>query len=227
MRTLRLLLVTRAGRLARIGGRHVLRLSHNPATEALYASIKPSPGRLIGLFLDWGLYVSLPGESPGAPSQGGMRRQEAGRYPAASCREARGGHGVHRELESEGLASNLRAVARGGSQANRSATSALIRARSLRAKEIPAERVHTHGVCGRHGGTEERLTWGDLVAFPMKVFMPQLGPKSRRGRPGYKATLKCSAGAQREVRDLVVATTRRESGATSVMTARGVGRGES
>jgi hypothetical protein len=39
MRTLRFLLVTRAGRLNRLGGRHVLRLSHNPATEALYASI--------------------------------------------------------------------------------------------------------------------------------------------------------------------------------------------
>jgi Transposase DDE domain group 1 len=39
MRTLRFRLVTRAGRLTRIGGRHVLRLSHNPATEALYASI--------------------------------------------------------------------------------------------------------------------------------------------------------------------------------------------
>jgi hypothetical protein len=39
MRTLRFLVIARAGRLARIGGRHVLRLSHNPATEALYASI--------------------------------------------------------------------------------------------------------------------------------------------------------------------------------------------
>ena len=39
MRTLRFLLIVRAGRLARISGRHVLRLSHNPATEALYASI--------------------------------------------------------------------------------------------------------------------------------------------------------------------------------------------
>jgi hypothetical protein len=39
MRTLRFLLVVRAGRLTRLGGRHVLRLSHNPATEALYASI--------------------------------------------------------------------------------------------------------------------------------------------------------------------------------------------
>ena len=39
MRTLRFLLITRAGHLTRIGGRHVLRLSHNPATEALYASL--------------------------------------------------------------------------------------------------------------------------------------------------------------------------------------------
>jgi hypothetical protein len=39
MRTLRFLLITRAGRLARVSGRHVLRLSHNPATEALYASL--------------------------------------------------------------------------------------------------------------------------------------------------------------------------------------------
>ena len=156
-----------------------------------------------------------------------MRRQEAGQIPAAACREARGGQGVHREMESEGPASKLRAVAKGESQANRSATSALIRAWSLEAKEIPAERVQTHGVCGRHGGTEERLTWGDLVAFPMKVFMPQSGPKSRRGRLSYKAMPKCSVGAQREVRDLVVARTRRESGATRVVTARGVGCGES
>ncbi len=39
MRTLRFLLITRAGRVARIGGRHVLRLPHNPATETLYASV--------------------------------------------------------------------------------------------------------------------------------------------------------------------------------------------
>src|SRR5712692_453428 len=39
MRTLRFLLIARAGRLTRIGGRRVLRLSHNPAAETLYASI--------------------------------------------------------------------------------------------------------------------------------------------------------------------------------------------
>src|ERR671937_629164 len=100
-----------------------------------------------------------------------MRRQQAGQIPAASCRGTRGGQGVHREMESEGLAS----------------------------KEIPAERVQTHGVCGRHGATEKRLTWGDLVALPKKVFMPRWGSKSRRGRSSYKATPKCSVDAQREV----------------------------
>jgi hypothetical protein len=39
MRTLRFVLVTRAGRLVRVGGRHGLRLAHNLSTEALYASI--------------------------------------------------------------------------------------------------------------------------------------------------------------------------------------------
>jgi hypothetical protein len=40
MRTLRFLLITRAGRLTRSGGRNVLRLAQNPATEALYARIQ-------------------------------------------------------------------------------------------------------------------------------------------------------------------------------------------
>ena len=52
MRTLRFLLVARAGRLTRIGGRHVLRLSDNPASDALYASIDH---RLAAnAFSDWG-----------------------------------------------------------------------------------------------------------------------------------------------------------------------------
>jgi len=40
MRTLRFLLITRAGRLTRIGGRNVLRLAQNPATETLYARVE-------------------------------------------------------------------------------------------------------------------------------------------------------------------------------------------
>ena len=39
MRTLRFLLIARAGRLTRIGGRQVLRLAENPATEVLYGRI--------------------------------------------------------------------------------------------------------------------------------------------------------------------------------------------
>ncbi|HEV8141250.1 MAG TPA: IS1380 family transposase [Methylomirabilota bacterium] len=40
MRTLRFLLITRAGRLTRIGGRNVLRLAQNPATQALYSRLE-------------------------------------------------------------------------------------------------------------------------------------------------------------------------------------------
>jgi hypothetical protein len=40
MRTLRFLLITRAARLTRIGGRNVLRLAQNPATQALYARLQ-------------------------------------------------------------------------------------------------------------------------------------------------------------------------------------------
>ena len=40
MRTLRFLLIARAGRLTRIGGRNVLRLSDTPATHALYTRIE-------------------------------------------------------------------------------------------------------------------------------------------------------------------------------------------
>ena len=40
MRTLRFLLIARAGRLTRIGGRNVLRLAQNPAIQALYARLE-------------------------------------------------------------------------------------------------------------------------------------------------------------------------------------------
>jgi hypothetical protein len=122
-----------------------------------------------------------------------------------------GGQGVLREGESEGLASNLRAVAEARARANRSAMIALIRAGSLTVKEIPAERGPRQGVCGQHGGTEERLTWGGLAASPT-VFMPR-GPKSRRGKARYKAWPKCRAEAPRVVRAPSVVRTRRESGA--------------
>ena len=39
MRTLRFLLIARAGRLARIGGRQVLRMTQNPVTQALFERV--------------------------------------------------------------------------------------------------------------------------------------------------------------------------------------------
>ena len=147
-----------------------------------------------------------------------MRRQEAGQIPAASWREPRGGQGVHREMESEGLASNLRAAAEAEAMANRSAMSALIRAGSLTAKEIPAERAPRHGVCGQHGGTEGRLTWGDLVASSMMVFMP---PGWGRRAGGVDRAIRQSpkgwVDAQREVRAFMVAMNRGESRGTGAV----------
>jgi hypothetical protein len=147
-----------------------------------------------------------------------MRRQEAGRDPAASRRVPRGGQGVHREMESEGLASNLRAVAEAEAMANRSAMSALIRAGSLTAKEIPAGRAPRHGVCGRHGGTEERLTWGDLVASSERVFMPPgWGRRAGGVDEAIRQSPKRLVDAQREVRAFVVARNRGESRGTGVV----------
>jgi hypothetical protein len=44
MRTLRFLLIARAGRLARIDGHRVLRLTQNAATEALYDRVAHALG---------------------------------------------------------------------------------------------------------------------------------------------------------------------------------------
>lgn len=44
MRPLRFLLIARAGRLSRIAGRQVLRMTVNPATEALYTRISRALG---------------------------------------------------------------------------------------------------------------------------------------------------------------------------------------
>src|SRR5437667_168511 len=51
MRTLRFLLIIRAGRLTRIGDRHVLRPSHKPRRHSMRRSIAAC---LSELFWDWG-----------------------------------------------------------------------------------------------------------------------------------------------------------------------------
>jgi Ribonuclease G/E len=68
-------------------------------------------------------------------------------------------------------------------------------------------------VCGRHGGKEKRLTWGDLVAFLWMVFMPQ-GRRAGGISEAIRQRPKGLSEARREVRALVVVSKRRESGVT-------------
>ena len=118
-------------------------------------------------------------------------------------------------MESEGLASNFRAVAEAEAAANRSAMNTLIRARSLGAKEIPVERVRDTR-CVRTARRDRGASdLGRSRCVPVEgVHAASVGPKSRRERRGYKAMPKCSADAQREVRSLVVVRKRRENDAT-------------
>jgi hypothetical protein len=83
--------------------------------------------------------------------------------------------------------------------ANWSATSALIRAGNLTVKEIPAKRAHGHGVCGRHGGTEERLTWGDPVASSERGFMPSAWGRRAGGVRGDKAESETAVGRKNSI----------------------------
>jgi hypothetical protein len=53
MRTLRFRLIARAGRVTRIGGRPVLRLAKNPATEGLDARIQRALAACLTVFSDW------------------------------------------------------------------------------------------------------------------------------------------------------------------------------
>ena len=117
-----------------------------------------------------------------------MRRQEAGRDPAASRRASRGGQGVHREMESEGLASNLRAVAEA-----RAMGATVGHERADRAGGFTAE-GNTCGACSRNTGV--RTARRDREASDLGrsrcvlgegVHAAGMGPKSRRGRRGDKA----------------------------------------
>src|SRR2546425_276903 len=96
-------------------------------------------------------------------------------------------------MESEGPASNFRAVAEARAAANRSAMSTLIRARSLRAKEIPVERVRDTR-CVRTARRDRGASdLGDLVAFPVKEFMP---PARGRGAGGIGGAIRRCRSAQ-------------------------------
>jgi hypothetical protein len=81
-------------------------------------------------------------------------------------RQTTGGQGVHREVESEGLAEKYRAAIEGATPAmNRSAKDG-----TRSSWHYGSEGVLTHpsdqGVCGRHGTEDLDVTPGGLAAFP-------------------------------------------------------------
>ena len=81
------------------------------------------------------------------------------------CWKATGGQGVHREVESEGLEEQYRAVIEGQPVMNRSAKG---EARSSRHYGGEGALIHSsnQGVCERHGTEDLDVTPGGLVAFP-------------------------------------------------------------
>ena len=77
-----------------------------------------------------------------------------------------GGQGVHREVESEGLAENCRAVVEEAApMTNRSAKGG---ARSSLHYGGEGALIHPphQGVCGRHGREDRYVTPGGLMRFP-------------------------------------------------------------
>jgi hypothetical protein len=113
--------------------------------------------------------VALAGESPAAPSQGGC----VDKRPSRTRRPRAAGNGEGRGAEAI---------------ANRSVMSALIRAGSLTAQEIPAERAPRQGVCGRHGGTGGASDLGrPRCVLEEGIHAAGMGPKSPTGRRGDKA----------------------------------------
>jgi hypothetical protein len=97
--------------------------------------------------------------------------------------------------------------------------SAFNRACSSKAKEILAQRALRQGVCGRHGGKEKHLTWGDLVVFLLMEFMPQ-GRRAVGISEAIRQRPKGLSEARGEVRASVVVRKRRESGVTCAIECR-------
>ena len=102
--------------------------------------------------------------------------------PEAILSQDSGGQGAHREVGSEGLAENHRVVIEGShpddepvGQRWGMVEPALWRRR--RQGSTPSY----HGVCGRHGGEEARVTQGDLVSSKRQVWSKSCDTRRRKG----------------------------------------------
>ncbi len=137
--------------------------------RAVQEGSSPSGAQMRGAVSEGGGNASLAGASGryGEPYTG--TKAKAGYSqggPGATARPFSGGQGVHREVESEGHEEQSRAVIEGATPTmNRSAKGG---ARSSRHYGDEGVLIHPphHGVCGRHGMEEQRVTSGELAGPP-------------------------------------------------------------
>jgi hypothetical protein len=159
--------------------------------------------------------VSLAGESPAAPSQGGCVDKRPGRTRRPRVHKTRGGQGVHREVESEGLASNPRAVAEARARRTGRPRACSSEPAALRRRKYLRSPLQDTVCADGTEGTEKRLTWGGLVASSVRVFMlPARGRRAGGVGPAIRRSPKRRADAQREVRASIVVRNRGESRGT-------------
>jgi hypothetical protein len=99
------------------------------------------------------------------PKRARKRKLDTAKVDLKPPRQTSGGQGVHREVESEGLAEKYRAVAKGATPAaNQSAKGGIRSSRHYGGEGAPIHPPH-QGVCGRHGTEEQCVTPGGLIGF--------------------------------------------------------------
>jgi hypothetical protein len=128
---------------------------------------------------------------PGSISKGG------GNASPAEARNSFGGQGVHREVESEGLAENHRVVIDGSYPEDEPVGQrwGMVEPALWRRRHGGSTPLY-QGVCGRHGGEEARVTQGGLVSSERKVWSRYGDTRRRKG--GKRGT-QTSTWSHREV----------------------------
>jgi len=93
-----------------------------------------------------------------------------------------GGQGVHREVESEGLAEHHRVVLEGSYPREEPVGPSwgMVELALWRRRRFGSSPAY-HGVCGRHGGEETHVTQGDLVGSEGQVGARCCGTRRRKG----------------------------------------------
>jgi hypothetical protein len=113
---------------------------------------------------------------PGSISKGG------GNASLAEGDRKCGGQGVHREVESEGLAENHRVVIDGSYPEDEPVGQrwGMVEPALWRRRRLGSTPSY-QGVCGRHGGEEACVTQGGLVSSEQRVWSRSCDTRRRKG----------------------------------------------